>query len=205
MKGKHGYGRPLGSASPQLRLILLALFFLCGIVLGQVLAGRISPTVGQELERYLSDYYQLEAAPDPMGAVLLLYIRYPTLAFLLGFASVGWLLLPCLTVVYGCCLSFSVCCFTAAFGSSGWLVAAAALGPRCLMTLPCYFWLAAASWQSSAALAGLALGRQGAALHQEHHRLLHWAISMAVLLAGVCMEWKFGPRLLHLALGHLLA
>ena len=204
MKGKHGHGRPLGNASPQLRLMLLALLFFLGALLGQVLANRISPAVSRELERYLSDYYQLKSVPDPFGSVLLLYFRYPAMAVLLGFASVGWLLLPCLTVACGCCLSFSVCCYTAAFGSAGWLVALAALGPRCLVMLPCYFWLAADSWQSSASLAGLLLGRQGA-VHQEPRRLLRWAILSAVLLAGVFVEWKIGPRLLHLALGRLLS
>ena len=50
------------------------------------------------------------------------------LAFLLGFASVGAVLLPALTAAYGFFLSFSVCCFTAAFGRSGVLLALAAAG-----------------------------------------------------------------------------
>ena len=70
-------------------------------------------------------------------SALVLYFRYPLLAFLLGFASIGIVLLPCLTVAFGFFLSFSVCCFTAAFGPGGVLVALAVFGLRCLVTRPC--------------------------------------------------------------------
>ena len=117
------------------RLLLLALFFLAGVLLGQVLSGRVPDTTGDELR------------------------RYPLFAFLLGFASIGVVLLPCVTAAYGFFLSFSVCCFTAAFGVDGVLLALAVFGLRCLVTLPCYFLLAAASWGTSAGLAAVSFGR----------------------------------------------
>ena len=40
------------------RLLLLALFFLAGIFLGQVLSGRVPDATGDELRRYLEDYMQ---------------------------------------------------------------------------------------------------------------------------------------------------
>ena len=102
------------------RLLLLALFFLAGVLLGQVLSGRVPDTTGDELRRYLEDYVRLggEGAPTVQTALsaLVIYFRYPLFAFLLGFASIGVVLLPCVTAAYGFFLSFSVCCFTAAFG-----------------------------------------------------------------------------------------
>ena len=99
------------------RLLLLALFFTAGVLLGQVLAGRMPDATGDELRRYLEDYLRLGggAAPTPRTVVstLVIYFRYPLLAFLLGFASIGVVLLPCATAAYGFFLSFSVCCFTA--------------------------------------------------------------------------------------------
>ena len=110
------------------RLLLLALFFLAGVLLGQVLSGRVPDTTGDELRRYLEDYVRLggEGAPTVQTALsaLVIYFRYPLFAFLLGFASIGVVLLPCVTAAYGFFLSFSVCCFTAAFGVDGVLLAA---------------------------------------------------------------------------------
>ena len=92
------------------RLLLLALFFLAGVLLGQVLSGRVPDTTGDELRRYLEDYVRLggEGAPTAQTALsaLVIYFRYPLLAFLLGFASIGVVLLPCVTAAYGFFLSF---------------------------------------------------------------------------------------------------
>ena len=122
------------------RLLLLALFFLAGVLLGQVLSGRVPDTTGDELRRYLEDYVRLggEGAPTVQTALsaLVIYFRYPLFAFLLGFASIGVVLLPCVTAAYGFFLSFSVCCFTAAFGVDGVLLALAVFGLRCMVTLP---------------------------------------------------------------------
>ena len=128
-------------------LLLLALFFLAGVILGQVLSGRVPDGAGSELGRYLSGYVRLEEgqAGSPALTAAVLYFRYPLLAFFLGFTSLGVALLPCLTVACGFFLSFSVCCFTAAFGPDGVLLALAVFGIRCMVTLPCYFLLAVPS------------------------------------------------------------
>lgn len=119
------------------RLLLLALFFLAGVLLGQVLSGRVPDTTGDELRRYLEDYVRLggEGAPTVQTALsaLVIYFRYRCL-LLLGFASIGVVLLPCVTAAYGFFLSFSVCCFTAAFGVDGVLLALAVFGLRCMVT-----------------------------------------------------------------------
>ena len=139
--------RTLTKPGPLLRLILLALFFLAGVLLGQVLAGRVPAETGEELRRYLESYLRLGAEPSPRTAAsaVVIYFRYPLLAFLLGFASIGVALLPLLTAAFGLFLSFSVCCFTATFGGEGVLLALAVFGLRCLTTAPCYFLLAVPS------------------------------------------------------------
>jgi len=57
------------------------------------------------LTRYLTDYVQLSGEPDLTARTVLsaavIYFRYPLIAFLLGFASVGVVLLPCVTVAFG--------------------------------------------------------------------------------------------------------
>ena len=111
MNGNRRIKHPLSPASSLPRLLLLALFFLAGVILGQVLAGRVPAETGAELNRYLEDYVQLNgqtgrSATAALSAVVI-YFRYPLLAFLLGFASIGVVLLPCVTVAYGFFLSFS--------------------------------------------------------------------------------------------------
>ena len=126
--------RNRGERSPFLpRLLFLAAFFLSGVVLGQALVGRVPDETGRELNRYLESYLTLEdgsLAPGNLWAGLLLYGRYPLLAFLLGFASIGVVLLPLVTAAFGFFLSFSVSCFTAAFGREGVLLALAVFGIR---------------------------------------------------------------------------
>lgn len=199
----------MGSPSALPRLLFLSLFFFCGLILGQVLVARVPKETGAELERYLSDYVRLGAAGRrPMGALLstaALYLRYPLVAFLLGFASAGVVLLPCTALAFGFFLSFSVCCFTAAFGMEGVMLALAVFGLRCVLTLPCFFLLAAASLETSVTLAGASFGR-GRRLRAVVYGREWWVrfgITMAVLCAGVCLDLLFSARLLELALAQI--
>ena len=149
---------PLASSLPC--MLLLALFFLCGAILGQVLAGRVPGETGLELRQYLEDYVRLggEVSPGAAVSAAAVYFRYPLLAFLLGFASIGVVLLPVSAAAFGFFLSFAVCCFTAAFGPDGVLLALAALGLRCVVTMPCFFLLASSSCGTAAGLAAVSFG-----------------------------------------------
>lgn len=193
------------------RLLLLALFFLGGILLGQVLAGKVPDGTGDELTRYLTDYVYLYGQTAPEGRAfwetVVIYFRYPLLAVFLGFTSVGVVLLPVVAVAFGFFLSFSVSCFTAAFGGEGVLLALAVSGLRCALTLPCFFLLAVPSWQTSWALAGLSLGRGQRCAPVVYGRVwwLRAGLAAAVLLAGVCADHALSPVLLRLALERVLS
>ena len=192
-------------------LLFLALFFLGGILLGQVLAGNVPDGTGDELTRYLTDYVYLYGQTAPEGRAfwetVVIYFRYPLLAVFLGFTSVGVVLLPVVAVAFGFFLSFSVSCFTAAFGGEGVLLALAVSGLRCALTLPCFFLLAVPSWQTSWALAGLALGRGQRCAPVVYGRVwwLRAGLAAAVLLAGVCADHALSPVLLRLALERVLS
>ena len=200
--------RTLTKPGPLLRLILLALFFLAGVLLGQVLVGRVPAETGEELRRYLESYLRLGAEPSPRTAAsaVVIYFRYPLLAFLLGFASIGVALLPLLTAAFGLFLSFSVCCFTATFGGAGVLLALAVFGLRCLTTAPCYFLLAVPSWETAAGLAAVSFGsgRRTAPVVYGRACWKRLGICCLVLAAGVCGELTLSPWLLRLLLERLL-
>lgn len=192
------------------RLLLLALFFAGGILLGQVLAGWVPDATGDELRRYLESYLRLGGgtAPTPRTVVstLVIYFRYPLLAFLLGFASIGVVLLPCATVACGFFLSFSVCCFTASFGVDGVLLALAVFGLRCAVTLPCYFLLAASSWGTAAGLAAVSFGsgRRTAPVVYGRDCWVRLGACCLALLAGACVDLLLSPVLLRLMLERIL-
>ena len=199
-----------GQSAPLPRLVLLALFFLGGVLLGQVVSGRVPDATGDELGRYLTDYLRLDGGTERTTAAALsaalIYFRYPLLAFLLGFTSLGVLLLPCATVAYGFFLSFSVCCFTAAFGSDGVLLALAVFGLRCAVTLPCYLLLAVPAWGPSATLASFSFGRGRRAAPVVYGRScwVRFGGVMAALLTGMCVDLFLSPWLLQLILERIL-
>lgn len=184
------------------RLLFLAAFFLGGVFFGQVLAARIPGETGVELSRYLQGYMALcgqEAAFSDrrLVAACVLYLRYPLLAFLLGFASAGVFLLPLATAVLGLSLSFAVSCFTAAFGAEGIALAVGAFGLRCAVTLPCYFWLAVPALDAACALTKLSLGR-GQSAGMPRYWATNWkrfVVCIGILLGAVCIEMLCGRQL----------
>ena len=207
-KTKHRFPQDGPAALP--RLLLLALFFLGGAAMGQVLAGRVPAATGDELSRYLTDYVRLGGEGVSAGtalSALVVYFRYPLLAFLLGFASIGVVLLPAAAAAFGFFLSFSVCCFTAAFGADGVLLALAVFGLRCAVTLPVFFLLAVPAWGKAAALASLSFGRGRRSAPVAYGRAwwLRLAVCGAALLAGVCVDLFVSPWFLRLVLERIVA
>lgn len=192
-----------------LSLGLFALCFVLGLYLGQVVSARQAAVVAPELRQYLSGYVTLSPG-YPLSlrnflASLLVYFRYPLLAFLLGFASFGALLLPLLSVLLAFSFSYSVCCFVAAFGERGLLLALAVLGLRYALTLPCYVLLAEQSLRSSAELARCAFGqgRRGGAPLYTRRFFVRFFTAAAVLTAGAAADVWLTPWLLQLAGGGL--
>lgn len=165
---------------------------------------------GDELRRYLEDYVRLggEGAPTVQTALsaLVIYFRYPLFAFLLGFASIGVVLLPCVTAAYGFFLSFSVCCFTAAFGVDGVLLALAVFGLRCMVTCP-----AISCWRRppggrppGLAAVSFGRGRRTAPVVYGRACWVRFGACCLALLAGVCAELFLSPVLLRLMLERIL-
>lgn len=191
------------------RLLFLALFFFAGVLLGQVFSSRVPDATGEELTRYLTDFLKLEGrgsvSPGAAASAAVLYFRYPLAAFLLGFASIGVLLLPLAAGAFGFFLSFSVCCFTAAFGSDGVLLALAVFGLRCAVTLPCFFLLAVPSLERSMALAWLSFGgRRAAPVAYDREWWRRLGVVSGVLLAGMCAELMLAPWFLRQLLERML-
>lgn len=195
------------AAFPLSRLLFLAAFFMLGVFLGQVMALRVPSQTAAELKEYLSQFLLVEdlSMSGTVLSTLVLYFRYPLLAVLLGFASIGVVLLPLTGFAFGFFLSFSVCCFTASFGYGGVMLALAVFGWRCVVTIPCFFLLAVPSFGASGALAGLSMGKGRRTTPVVYGRSWWFRVAVVtgVLLAGVCVDLMISPFLLHLALDRL--
>lgn len=189
-------------------LVILAICFLAGIILGHVFARRAAAGSDSELYRYLSDFFQAGVEPDGPAAflsALLLYYRYPVLAFLLGFASVGLAGLPLLSAAFGFFLAFSVGCFTSAFGGEGVLLAFAVFGIRCLLTFPCYFWLAVPAFQNSVSLTKISFGggKRVAPVTYGSVYFLRFVLCALALFFGVLAELYLSPVLVDWVCGRI--
>ena len=199
--------KPLGAF--RAGLLLLCAFFLMGLLLGRAAHSAITPQDDQRLYEYIVRYAQLSVQPSDMiaslSSVLAVYLRYPLLAFLLGFAAVGVVLIPSLCLIQGFFLSFSVSCFVSALGRSGIILALSAFGVRCLFTLPCTLFLAA--WSFKMAVQLLQRWRTG---HKRDRALydsayfLRFLVCLLVLLLGVAAELSLVPKLMQMALSDII-
>ena len=187
-------------------LLILAVCCLIGIILGQVAADTVSSDLQAELEQYLRGYTELEkgqlSGVETVWNAVALYLRYPLLAFLLGFASVGVVLLPCLAILFGFGVSFSIGCFTATFGPTGVWLAGASFGLRTLVTFPCFLLLAVPAWETAFRLMALSFGR-GRRVAPVIYGKAYWVrfgVIFGILLAGVCGDLWLTPKLLGLIL-----
>lgn len=175
---------------PKARLYILCLFLAAGVLAG-FLAGRtVAPEDLLSLSRYVTGYARLNAE-EPRSAglwqVLWTYLRYPAAAFLLGCTAWGVMLIPLTCATQGFFLSFAVQCFAAALGKQGVVLALAALGLRCLFTIPCLLTIAADSF----ACAWRRAERQKPEVRDRRSAI----ICVFVLLTGTVAECALVPRL----------
>lgn len=183
---------------------LPATFFLVGVLFGHAAATRCAQPLGEELARYLEDYLALHTERGLSLTVLLetlgCFFRAPTAVFLLGFASVGVVLIPCVCALQGFLFSFSLFCFSAALGRSGFFILAALFAARLLVVLPCTLLLGGAAMETSYALAALSLGHGKRARSVSYGRRcwIRFGKVCVCLLLGAMAELWLAMRVLPL-------
>lgn len=175
---------------PKARLYILCLFLAAGVLAG-FLAGR---AVASEdllaLSRYVTGYAQLTVEAQRSAGlwqILWAYLRYPTAAFLLGCTAWGVMLIPLTCAAQGFFLSFAVQCFAIAMGKQGVILALAALGLRCLFSIPCLLTIAADSFACA--------WRRAEHQKPEVRDRRSVIICVFVLLTGTVAECALAPKL----------
>lgn len=193
-----------------LRSLLLALFFLAGSLVGYLCARSWDSVAQTALSGYLTDYctvYDAGGVTASIGSCVILYFGYTVLTFLLGFASVGVVLIPALAGVFGFLTMYTVSGFVCCFGRQGVLLAMGALIIRLLFTLPCFFAMAGAAWPLSTELSMLTFGhgrRSAPVLYGSRYFIL-FALCVVILTVGVFCERLMTPLLFRLAMGGIAA
>ena len=209
MKLRKKHARP--SAPPDMRLLTLCICFLIGMLAAWPVHRRIGSEALAQLGAYVQSYAQLAEGrvqqPSSVLSTAAAYLRCPLLAFLCGLSAAGAVLIPALCMVQGFCLSFSVCCFTAAFGGAGALLSMAVFGIRSLASVPGFFLLAVPALRSAALRSPLPFGRgkRVASAGNDTGRWKRLCAVSAALLAALLLESALSSGLLRLVWEHFIA
>ena len=128
----------------EFSLFCMALFFICGVAAGQVLAAGAPDSVSDELREYILEYGELnqKISWKSVLTTAVTYARYPLIAAPLGLIPGGIAFLCVFIAIYGCLISFAAGSFAKAWGEFGIFMGLASMGLRCLITLLCFFLLA---------------------------------------------------------------
>lgn len=198
-----------GILPPRVPLPLL-LLFLCivlGVFCGYAAAVRAMQRADGELRRYFETYLALGAQRSldvkALADTLACYFRAPLIVFLLGFASIGALLVPLVCAFQGFLLSFSLFCFALSLGRGSFALLVALFGLRLLAVLPCTLALGTAAVERSRPLLLLALGA-GGRVHPDAAGSGYWyrfGVCCVCLFFCSLLELWLVPQLLLLASG----
>ncbi len=186
--------------------LLPAAFFLLGALLAGAVSTRGAEAMGDELRRYLDSYLALRAAGGPSSAAvwqtLGCFFRASVAVFLLGFASIGVVLIPLVCASQGFLYAYALACFAAGLGRGGFALLPVLFAVRLLIVLPCTLLLGSAAWETSRALAAMSLGRSGRGRGVSYGRA-YWSRfgkACVCLCFGAALELWLIPRLLTLLL-----
>ena len=137
-----------------------------------------------------------------LAETLMCYFRAPVIVFLLGFASIGVMLVPAVCAFQGFLLSFSLFSFALALGRGSFPLLLALFGLRLLAVLPCTLVLGMAAMEKSRSLLLLSLGGGGKRARAVTYGGAYWyrfgVCCVCLLLAALAELWLV-PQFLLLA------
>ena len=197
--------RPAPGHALQVQILCLGVMFALGMLGGYLYAGYCGSQARLSLSEYLAGYCALyeEGAVEavPLLTAVRLYGSYVLAAVLLGFLSIGVIVLPILSGAYGFVTMFAVACFVQVYGRGGTLLALAAFAPRVLFTVPCFLWAAAYAWASASARATGWKGRRCAPVVYDSAYFYRLSLCVVWLVFGIFVERYVTPSLFRWALG----
>lgn len=206
MRGKENRLKSVVLTAKPVFTAAFAALFAFGVGIGYCRALRFSAASESELRHYFSSFAQIRTqdvlSADVVLQTLVIFLRGPALAFLLGFSSLGIVLLPLLCVSQGFFFSFAFFCCVGAMGRELYIPMLLLFLLRFLTVLPCTLLLSEASIANSCLLASYSFGK-GKRLKEARYGtayFIRFAACCAVLLLGAVLELWLIPRIL-IALG----
>ena len=131
--------------------------FLAGALGGGVLAGLMGEEGRAAFSEFFLGYRSALAAGmglPSLGALVWNCVKWPLLAFLLGFGSLGVALEPFLFALRGFFLSYCIAGLVRAMAGQGALLALALFGAEAAFALPVFFVLGTQGWAAARTLRG---------------------------------------------------
>lgn len=187
---------------PPLTMLLLSALLVLGVFCGYVFAGNCAVETDGELKRYFDGYFLLASQTGLSAAAvlrtLLCFFRAPLLAFLIGFSSIGVVLIPLLCGLEGFLFSFSLFSFAAALGKESFLLLVALFVLRMFFVLPCTLILSVSALDQARSLALFSIG-SGKRVRPVCYGTDDWyrfGICCVCLLIGSVLELWLVPQFL---------
>lgn len=181
---------------------LCAGFFLAGALSGAVSANYISDYSGTLLKNYFLSAQSGVFMSGGLAKSFFDSFLYPAIAFFLGFAAFGFILLPLLSGLKGFVLTFVATSIIKVLGSAGWLVSLSLYGLTSLISLPCLLILSVQAFTASFTLTGALLKRRAVfrAVYGKVY-FIRCLLCAAALIITVFIDAYLAPILASLAAG----
>lgn len=182
-------------------LAVLSTVYVLGGVAGVSYARRCDVSVHAALAEYLFQFCALQDNPFSLADCIRLYFGGVCFASLLGFSSIGCLVIPAISAWMGFTSFYTATCFVFAFGKNGIFAAVGLMLIRLLFTLPCFFSVASISWMYSLHTVRLLFGRPAANEQMPYLRkyFFLFVLCLVILCVGVLLEKTLTPLLFRTA------
>lgn len=179
-----------------------------GFLAGALGGGLLAALIGTEGQTAFSDFFlgyrsALSAGMGlpTLGTLFWNGVKWPLLAFLLGFTALGVAMVPFLLTLRGFLLSYCIAGLARAMGGQGVLLAMVLFGLEAAFTLPILFVLGAQSWDAARALGGHIVYRPKLKSPYVDGYWLRLLLCAAVLILGILAENAAMPSILKALAG----
>lgn len=190
-----------------LGLLLCAVFFVCGCVIGAVAAGFVASAdqLGSSVRDYLSLMSDKTSVQPSLMSSVVDAFKYHLLAVFLGSSVLGVFCIPILSAVRGFFLSFSVSVIVRLLGGKAILLTLSMFGISTLITIPCFFILSVIAFSASQNLLRVSLSKSGKApgMPPAGRTVVVCVVCLALLLASALIETYLTPQLIQNAAAHI--
>lgn len=179
-----------------LPLAVLLVCFLVSGIFGCLLVANSGEESTASFASFLTHYATYLSAepvlPPSFLSVLLEFFVFPVLVFLLGFSSLGILLIPAVFCVRAFLLSYTISAFFCVFGTFGSIASFALFGLHVLIAIPVSFAIGCYAYPSS-----IRKAMDGGSVRSYFiGNVLPLTSCGMFILSGAVLQWAFMPSLL---------